>query len=204
MLQKDGDLTDLELVQMTKAGDLSAFSQLVTRHQRALIRTCVRFVKDLARAEDIAQEAFIKAFEKLDTFEERASFKSWLFQIALNTARNSLRSKKSDFLDLDQVHYSVSAWADKKIVQEDFKARVHELIEKLPERQKEALVLRIFEDLSFQEIADIMECPYDTAKANYRHGLLKIKKDLEGFASEIPTDEYDMNKTVQFKSMREA
>ena len=100
-------LADLELIERVKLGDKSAFSSLVIRHQRGLLRLGLRFVKDLDQAEDIVQEAFIKAYEKLSTFEGRSSFKSWLYQIALNTARNRLRENRRETVDVEDTHLSV-------------------------------------------------------------------------------------------------
>ena len=169
-------ITDLELVESTKAGDKSAFSTLVLRHQRGLLRLSLRFVKDLDTAEDVVQEAFIKAYEKLDSFEGRSSFKSWLYQIALNTARNRLRETRRETIDVEDTHLSVKAVVETDMVHTAVAELLNKEVEKLPFRQRTALVLRVYEDLSFQEIAEVMQCPYDTAKANYRHALLKLKE----------------------------
>lgn len=139
----------------------------------------LRFMKDLGAAEDVVQESFIKAYEKLAGFEGRASFKSWLFQIAVNTARNKLRENRHDMTDIDNVNLAVGAVAETTLVHGAVARLLHTEVEKLPDRQRTALVLRVYEDLSFQEIADIMECPYDTAKANYRHALLKLRTTFE-------------------------
>lgn len=102
-MERDLIVTDLELVEKVKAGDRKAFSELVKRHQRSVLRLSLRFVKDMGAAEDVTQDAFIKAYEKLNSFEGRASFKSWLFQIAVNTARNKIRESKRDTVDIDDV-----------------------------------------------------------------------------------------------------
>ncbi len=78
-MQRDLIVTDLELVEKVKAGDRHSFSELVRRHQRSVLRLSLRFVKDMDTAEDVTQDAFIKAYEKLNSFEARASFQSWLF-----------------------------------------------------------------------------------------------------------------------------
>ncbi len=169
---------DLELVWAVKQGDSSAFSELVKRHQKGLFRLLWRVTRDQSMAEDVVQETFIKAYQKIQLFEERSSFKSWLFRIGINTATNSLRSRKNETYNIDDIHISTGATGERDLVYRDLQALIGLELEKLPERQKTALMLRIFEDLSFQEIAVIMECPYDTAKANYRHGLLKIKAAL--------------------------
>lgn len=170
---------DSELVQEVKAGNRNSFSMLMERHQRGLLRLSLRFTREQSSAEDIVQESFIKAYQKIDLFEGRSSFKSWLYQIAVNTARNRLRSRNQEMVSLDELSLGVSAGAELELLQTDVKKIIRAEVENLPERQKLALKLRIFEDLSFKEIADIMACPYDTAKANYRHALMKLKSNLE-------------------------
>ncbi|WII73520.1 sigma-70 family RNA polymerase sigma factor [Bdellovibrio sp. 22V] len=178
-MERDLNVTDLELVEKVKSGDRRAFSELVKRHQRSVLRLSLRFVKDMDTAEDVTQEAFIKAYEKLNSFEGRASFKSWLFQIAVNTARNKIREWKRETVDIDDVQLAVDAEAESTLVHTAVADILHKEVEKLPFKQKTALVLRVYEDLSFNEIADIMECPYDTAKANYRHALMKLRQTFE-------------------------
>ncbi|MEN0057524.1 MAG: sigma-70 family RNA polymerase sigma factor [Bdellovibrio sp.] len=178
-MERDLNVTDLELVEKVKSGDRRSFSELVKRHQRGVLRLSLRFVKDMDTAEDVTQEAFIKAYEKLNSFEGRASFKSWLFQIAVNTARNKIREWKRETVDIDDVQLAVDPQAERTLVHTAVADILHQEVEKLPFKQKTALVLRVYEDLSFNEIADIMECPYDTAKANYRHALLKLRQTFE-------------------------
>ena len=171
--------SDQDLIQEVRAGQRSSFSELVKRHQRGLLRLSMRFMKDLDISQDVVQEAFIKAFEKLHMFEGRASFKSWLYQIAVNTARNKLRENRYDFTNIDDVHLGVSATAEKGMVHAAVSEMIKEQVDRLPFKQKTALVLRVYEDMSFAEIAEVMDCPYDTAKANYRHALMKLKESFE-------------------------
>jgi len=178
MTERTENFTDLELVDLVKKGERKAFSTLVRRHQKALLRMSLRFMRDLDAAEDVVQDAFIKAYEKIESFEGRASFKSWLFQIAVNTAKNKLRERR-DVVDVDDVQLGVAPIAESTLVCGSVSEILHKFVDELPPRQKTALVLRVYEDLSFKEIAEVMECPYDTAKANYRHALMKLKTDLE-------------------------
>lgn len=170
--------SDLELVEEVKAGNRISFSELVKRHQKGLLRMSLRFVKDLDTAEDVVQESFIKAYEKLNSFEGRASFKSWLFQIAVNNARNRLRGSRN-MMDIENVQLAVGAEAESSLVHSAIAGMLQEEVDKLPDRQRTALVLRVYEDMSFSEIAEIMDCPYDTAKANYRHALMKLREIFE-------------------------
>lgn len=184
--------SDIELVEDVRKGDRKAFSELVQRHQRSLLRLSLRFLRDPMLAEDVVQESFIKAYEKLDLFEGRASFKSWLFQIAVNTAKNRLRSMPHDHISIDEVMIGgVDAGAENGMVRNDLTRILRAEIEQLPERQRIAVTLRVFEDLSFKEIAEIMTCPYDTAKANYRHGLMRLKERLEELQSETDWKDFE-------------
>ena len=103
----------------------------------------------------------------------------WLFQIAVNTARNKIREARHETTDIENVHLAVGAVAENSLVHTAVADIIHEEVEKLPFKQRTALVLRVYEDMSFKEIAEVMECPYDTAKANYRHALLKLRQVFE-------------------------
>lgn len=173
------ELSDLEVVSLVRGGDRKAFSILVKRHQKGLLRLSLRFMKDVDVAEDVVQESFIKAFERLASFESRASFKSWLYQIAINTAKNKLRDRFETMTDIENVSLSVAAKAETNLLHESVAALLQQHIDQLPFRQRTALVLRVYEDLSFKEIAEVMECPYDTAKANYRHALMRLREELQ-------------------------
>ncbi len=172
--------TDLELIQDVKRGVKSAFETLVQRHEKFLMKVVVRMTRDLDAAEDIVQDTFIKAFRRLSLFEGRSSFRSWLYQIALNTTRNRFRKTNRETVGTDHLDVAVEGESESQMIAIDVRAVIQAEVDKLPDRQKTALTLRVFEDLSFKEIADIMQCPYDTAKANYRHALLKLKERLEG------------------------
>jgi RNA polymerase sigma-70 factor (ECF subfamily) len=175
---------DLELVRETKEGMREAFGELVIRHQKQMMRVALRLVRDWNLAEDIVQESFIKAYQNINDFAERASFKSWMYQITLNTAKNRLRTMGRESIGIDNVTVAVTDDQVGKMMEIDVKQMIRQEVAKLPARQQMALNLRIFEDLSFKEIAHIMQCPYDTAKANYRHALLKLKERME---SELET-----------------
>ncbi len=172
------DISDGVLVESAKSGDSKAFSSLVIKHQKSLLRLCMRFTCSQDLAEDIVQDTFVKAFRRLSTFEGRSSFKSWLFTIAINTAKNKLRSAK-ETTSIDNIQISVGSMSLDRLEGQHVRDLIKDFVDALPEKQKLALTLRVYDDLSFKEIAEIMECPYDTAKANYRHGLMSIKKNIE-------------------------
>lgn len=172
--------TDFELIQDVKSGDKKAFEILVTRHEKFLMKSVVRLTRDLDASEDIVQDTFIKAYKRLNLFEGRSTFRSWLYQIALNTARNRFRKHSRESVGLDGMDIGADAQMETQMIAVDVRGILQKEIDKLPDRQRHALSLRIFDDLSFKEIAEIMQCPYDTAKANYRHALMKLKERLEG------------------------
>lgn len=172
--------SDLQLIQDVKNGTKKSFEVLMQRHEKFLLKVIVRMTRDLDAAEDIVQDAFIKAYRRLGMFEGRSSFRSWLYQIAVNTARNRFRKYSRETLTAETQDVAVDSEAESSMIALDVRAILQNEIERLPERQKMALSLRIFEDLSFKEIADLMSCPYDTAKANYRHALMKLKERLQG------------------------
>lgn len=178
-IKGQNEKSDLQLVEEVRNGLRASYSELVRRHQKGLLRLSMRFVKDLDIAQDVVQESFIKAFEKLNSFEGRSSFKSWLYQITVNTARNKLRENRHDYSDIADIQLGVDAVAEKSLVHKAVGEILNAEVEKLPFKQKTALVLRVYEDMSFAEIAEVMQCPYDTAKANYRHALLKLKEVFE-------------------------
>ncbi len=170
-------LSDFELVKRTKDGSMDAFTLIVERYQKPLHILSMRYVKDTHLAEDIVQESFLKAYEKLSSFQFRSAFKSWLYRIVVNTAKNSLRSKKI-MIDIENVPIKVENLCEITMIERQLMEQACEIIESLPEKQQKAVELRVFKDLSFKEVAKKMDCPYDTAKANYRHGLIKLKEKM--------------------------
>lgn len=176
--KKQNVKTDKQVISLFQAGDTNQYGLIASKYQDSLFRTVIRIVKDEAMAEDVVQEALMKAYLKIDMFEGRSSFKSWLFRIAINTAKNKLRGYAKKKQNLDQTLIVVKSQSENKMYFSHVQEKIHELVDALPERQKQAVELRVFSELSFKEIADIMKCPYDTAKANFRHGLLKLKSQI--------------------------
>jgi len=171
-------LSDFDLVRQTCAGATEAFTELVHRYRKPLIALSMRYSNDLSQAEDIVQEAFLKAFEKIGTFQFRSAFKSWLYRIAINTAKNRLRKKKPD-VNIDKVVLLVDPECEDNMIEAELLDKVREWVALLPEKQKRAMNLRVYGEMSFMEVAEIMKCPYDTAKANYRHGLMSLRKTMK-------------------------
>jgi RNA polymerase sigma-70 factor (ECF subfamily) len=171
---------DRELVERLQAGDLKAFELLVRLHHRAVYNVVYQLMGDHAATDDVVQDAFMKALRAIDSFRGDSSFKSWVVRIALNTGKNALRSSgRAQMVEIDEREHKVGAEALRGMEQLETSDLLRKAIENLPPKQRMALELRIFESLSFKEIADAMECPFDTAKANFRHAILNLKKMFE-------------------------
>jgi RNA polymerase sigma-70 factor, ECF subfamily len=178
--QRDTKTIDLALVKQVKDGNKTAFNILVRTHQRGVYAIVFSMVKDHSTTDDIVQDSFVKAYKNINNFEERSSFKSWLYSIAINTAKNTLKaSSLRNNVNYEKVILQSPSKSTDNIEQQELKTTLAEEIEKLPSKQKLALTLRIFDDLPFKEIAEIMECPYDTAKANFRHAINSLRKQTK-------------------------
>ncbi len=170
------------LVGAVQSGDRSAFDLLVRLHYRSVYGLAFRFMNDHGGADEVVQETFIKAFHAIGSFRGESSFKSWVLRIASNTAKNALRSRnRHEAVDLENVQIPQTHRDFTRMEDLQTSGLLKLAIEKLSTKQKQALELRIFENLSFKEIAEIMECPFDTAKANFRHALLNLKKILDTY-----------------------
>ncbi len=171
---------DSQLVEDIKRGEQHAFTTIVRKYRPLLVKFCYKQTKNIQISEDIVQESLTKSYFKIKSFEGRSSFKNWLFKITINTLRNKMRSNSRTFISLDKLNFiSVSSASEEKLSEKQLQELLLSEMNMLPEKQQQALKLRVLEDLSFKEISERMNCPYDTAKANYRHGLLKLKKRFE-------------------------
>ena len=170
---------DLKLVELAKQGDKQAFTTLVEKYQRLVYSIVIKIVGSHQSTDDVMQETFIKVYNKLDSFKGISSFKSWLYRIAINTAKNSIRGKKIETVPEQFTNLKVEERAGESIEKREVKQRLLKEIETLPKKQKLALTLRIFDELPFKEIAEIMSCPYDTAKANFRHAVMNLRKKVD-------------------------
>jgi len=172
---KLGELQDEDVVRLIQQGEIKLFTDLVKKYDKALLRLAIRHVRDQELAKDIVQEAFFKAYQHINSFEFRCSFKNWLYKIAVNTTRNKIRSLR-EMESIEELVIVEFCQVEGKLMYDELKDVLVTLINRLPEKQKKTLELRVFQDMSFKEVASLMNCPYDTAKANYRHAMLKLKE----------------------------
>ncbi|GIK33867.1 MAG: DNA-directed RNA polymerase sigma-70 factor [Gammaproteobacteria bacterium] len=168
--------SDQLLVQNVQQGDRRAFDVLVLRYQQRIVKLIMRYVHDPAEAQDVAQEAFIKAYRALPSFRGESAFYTWLYRIAINTAKNhlvSLQRRPVDYsLDLqDPENYEANARLRDEdspegiALQEELRQAVERTISTLPEELRTAIMLREIDGLSYEEIATAMECPVGTVRS---------------------------------------
>ena len=184
------DDNDQQLVQRVQKGDKSAFDLLVLKYQHRVLKLVSRFVSDAAEAQDVAQEAFLKAYRALPSFRGDSAFYTWLYRIAINTAKNALvsnRRRPVDFdLDLqDPEQYDRQAklkevdTPEGVLLTEEIRAVVEKALEQLPEDLRTAIVLREIEGLSYEEIAEAMDCPVGTVRSRIFRAREAIDKRLQ-------------------------
>ena len=186
--------TDQQLVKRAKKGDTRAFDLLVLKYQGRIAALVGRFVQDASDVEDVTQEAFIKAFRALEKFRGDSAFYTWLYRIASNTAKNYLAAKgrrpSADSSVDDAEHYNEAdglrdtETPENYLFGQELAAVVSQTLEGLPRELKTALVLREFDGLSYEEIAEVMECPVGTVRSRIfraRETLeLKISQQMTG------------------------
>lgn len=168
---------DQQLVERAQRGDKQAFGLLVTKYQRKLARLLSRFIRDPAEVEDVTQEAFIKAYRALPTFRGDSAFYTWLYRIGINTAKNYLvaqgrRAPTSTNLDNEEVESSEDGeglWEvttpENLLMSKQIAQTVNDTLQSLPDELRTAISLREMEGLSYEEIANIMDCPIGTVRS---------------------------------------
>lgn len=163
-------------MQRVRGGDKAAYDVLVLKYQHKIVQLVNRFVKDPSEAQDVAQETFIKAYRALDKFRGDSAFYTWLYRIAINTAKNYLMSRSRrytdyelDVQDAEQVENApqLKGWEtpDSILMNEQIIEAIKMAIEKLPEEMRTAIMLREFEGMSYEEIAQAMDCPVGTVRS---------------------------------------
>ena len=171
------DVSDLSLVRRVQHGDKGAFDVLVLKYQHKLVKLVTRYVRNPAEAEDIAQEAFIKAYRALPQFRGDSAFYTWLYRIAINTAKNAVVSRDRSPVDYDLDRSSIDESYDMQgrlkdsetpeglVLTDEIRQTVNAAIEQLPEDLRTAIVLRKLEGLSYEQIASTMGCPVGTVRS---------------------------------------
>lgn len=177
---------DEELIKNALAGDTAAFGDLVERHQDRLVRSLTQMLGSVDEARDVAQEAFISAYEKLSSFQGRSAFYSWLFRIAYNAAVSQRRKEKrrgSLNHRQDQATYQPpdvrpSADPAHRIETDERRQMVREAVAQLAPEYRDALILKEIEGLKYEEIASLQDCPIGTVRSRIHRARLELREIL--------------------------
>lgn len=174
---------DAELVRATRAGNREAFDLIVTRYRRTVYHLCFRYAGRHEDAADLAQEVFLRAYRGLAGFKGQASFGTWLYRIGVNVCLNRVAAKtprleRMEPLDPAQ-HVAAGENPADAVVREEQAARVRAAVAQLPPKQRATLVLRVYHELSHEEIAKILGNSVGACKANFFHALRNLRTLLQ-------------------------
>ncbi|ASP40905.1 RNA polymerase sigma factor RpoE [Bacterioplanes sanyensis] len=186
----DAQQTDTQLVARVQRGDKRAFDLLVVKYQHKILALVGRFVSDHAEAQDVTQEAFIKAYRALPGFRGDSQFYTWLYRIAVNTAKNFLvsRGRKTPTQDIelddaaffaDEERMKEVDTPDALMQREQLREVVFSAIAELPEELKVAVTLRELDGLSYEDIAEVMDCPIGTVRSRIFRAREAIDKKMQ-------------------------
>jgi RNA polymerase sigma-70 factor (ECF subfamily) len=181
------DRTDVELIQSILGGDKSAFPVLLERYMSSVYKFAYRYVRDPADAEDVTQEAFVRAWKNLEKFDPSRNFKTWLFTIARNAALDLIKKKKPLVFsrigdgegELDSFlapYVNDPELPDALFDRSALKANMQNALASLPLAYRTVLAMRYNENLKFREIAEALGEPIDTVKSKHRRGLILLRK----------------------------
>ena len=172
---------DRALVQAFLAGQREAFDEIVARHQRAVYHVCFRFMRNHEDAADLAQDVFVRAFKGLNAFKHDAQLGTWLYRIAVNVCLNRVAVKRPISEPLEPASHVDTRSDDPlaRVVQQQKADVVRRAIAQLPPKQRATVLLRVYQDLSHEEIAGVLDSTVGAVKANFFHALGNLKRLLQ-------------------------
>ena len=181
--------SEKSLINLVKKGDKKAYEVLVLQYQDRLVFSVYKFLKDYELAQDIAQEAFVKAFKNIEKFRGDSSFYTWIYRIAINTAKNFLSSKsrKSEIYDDEIMELKLSESAvtsenpENILEAEELRSLMMDAIQGLPDDIRTTLSLREFDGLSYEQIAEVQNCPIGTVRSRIHKGREILDKTFSKY-----------------------
>lgn len=182
------ELSDLQLIEEVRNGKRRAFTELMRRYQQRVYWVARRIVGTHEDADDIAQETFVKAYTALGDFRGESSFFTWLYRIAVNLSLNAVRKKQlvSYLRESDIINrlFPSSEDPSREVEFKETQSRLQEAIARLPEKQRAVFVMRYYDEMSYEEISEVMKTSVGGLKANFFHALRKVR---EYMSNEIPS-----------------
>jgi len=172
------DADDQTLVEAFRAGRREAFDLIVERHRRQVYHLCYRFAGNHEDAADLAQDVFVRAFRGLRQFRGQSAFATWLYRVGVNTCLNRTATKRPVSEPFDELAHVDARGADPlaTLMAEERALRLRRAVDRLPPKQRATLVLRVYQDLSHEEIARILGSTVGAVKANFFHALGNLKR----------------------------
>lgn len=167
-----------KLLAKAKQGDAEAFGKLVESYQRRVYTVIYRFVRNHNDADDLAQEAFIRAYNAMDRFDLRYPFGPWMYRIAINLTLNHLKKRRIKVVDSDLERHSSGNNPVSSLKQDETRKKVHTAIARLPIKLRQVLVLRVYEDWPYSQIAEVLELPIGTVMSRLSRAREVLKKEL--------------------------
>ncbi|MHB9032149.1 MAG: RNA polymerase sigma factor [Anaerolineae bacterium] len=180
----DDAVNEAELIAEAARGNTGAFAELVRLHRMRVMRTAFGVLGSQDEAEDVAQDVFLKVWHSLANFQHDTSFSSWIYRVTVNTAIDVLRHRKEES-GLDIEYASPTARPEETTIRHANQLRVRAAIAKLPESARVALTLREFEQLSYKEIAEILQIPIGTVMSRLNYARASLKKLLSGEGEDL-------------------
>ncbi len=178
-----GELSEAAIVAACLDGNTGAFDIIVERHRRAVYQLCYRFAGNHEDASDLTQDVFLRAFRGLRSFRGQSSIGTWLYRIGVNVCLNRVSSKRAESESIDDRQFVDDRISpSERMLKAERGARVRAAIARLPKKQRATLILRMYHEMSHQEIADVLGSSVGAVKANFFHALGNLKKLLGGEA----------------------
>lgn len=175
---------DLGLVERFLDGDRAAFERLVERYQQSIYSLAYRYLDSEADAKDVSQLVFVKVFKSLKTFQGRSSLRTWIYRIAINTCLNHLRNRRRERPEeIAEDALTTRATGPRRLIRDQAAARLREAIAELPPKQRMVLELRVYDELRFREIAELVDCSENAAKVNFHHAVKRLRAVLGPYRS---------------------
>ena len=173
---------DRDAVAACQGGERQAFDRLVEKYQRDVYRICYRYVNNHHDASDLAQDVFLKAYRAIGRFRGDSAFSTWLYRIAVNTCLNFRASRHRPSEELKDDVADVTRRVDARMEDDELSQQVRAAVSRLPEKQRATLILKIYNDLTHEEVAAILGSSVGTVKANLFHALGNLRKAMGGTA----------------------
>ena len=183
--------TETSLIEQAQNGDRNAFGELVRCHYEGVVQVVYRMCGDTGLAEDATQEAFLRAWVNLPSFQPKSPLRNWLYRIALNAALDVLRRKPEETLEDEQAWMLTdqAAGPETALIEKERVTLLQQAMKALPEAARSALILREYSELSYQEIANVLEVPIGTVMSRLNYARNRLREILIG-CKEITESEY--------------